>query len=278
MSKKQVQTQFGANAAAYAVSQVHAKGASLTRLVELAQPQPDWLVLDIATAAGHTAFAFAPHVAHVTAADLTPEMLPVAARLAAERGVTNISLATADAENLPYAAGRFHLVTCRIAAHHFPDVGRFLAEAARVLRPGGLLAVVDNIVPGSRRRGKKAEELREAGRYVNAFEKLRDPSHGRCLSLDEWADAFQAAGFALRHQEVADKGIDFDEWVARMQVPAGDRLRLRAMLLQAPSAVLTFLTPTFSGDRIAFRLAEAILIGRVERAAPHAPIAVKVDE
>jgi SAM-dependent methyltransferase len=187
-------------------------------------------------------------------------MLPVAARLAEERGLSNVKLETADAEALPFVDHSFDLVTCRIAAHHFPDIGHFLAEAARVLRATGVLAVVDNVVPGAHLRGKKAQRLRDAGRYVNAFEKLRDPSHNRCLSLDEWVEAFRAAGFTLTHQEVAYKPMDFDDWVARMQVSAENRLRLRAMLLQAPEAVASFLTPQFSGDRITFRLAEAILI------------------
>lgn len=262
MSKEQVQTQFGANAAAYATSSVHAKGASLKRLVELVQPQAQWQVLDVATAAGHTAFAFAPYVAQVVATDITPEMLPVAAKLAAEKGVTNVVLETADAESLPYADNQFDLVTCRIAAHHFPNIGRFMAESARVLRPGGILALVDNIVPGSRLRGKKANLQRQAGDYVNAFEKLRDPSHGRCLSLDEWAEAFKTADFTLLHQEVAPKAIEFQEWAMRMQVSPENLVRLRAMLVQAPAPVLQFLTPQFTTDRITFHLAEAIVIGQ----------------
>lgn len=261
MGKARVQEQFGASAAAYAVSQVHARGASLARLVELIRPQPEWRVLDVATAAGHTALAFAPHVAHVTATDITLPMLTVAAQLAQGHDLANISLLAADAENLPFADRRFDLVTCRIAAHHFPDVGRFLSEAARVLRPDGLLAVVDNVVPGSRRRGKKAQRQRDAGRYVNTFEKLRDPSHYRCLSLPEWEEAFPAAGFELIHQETAPKQIDFDDWTARMRVSAENRLRLRTLLLQAPEPVAEFLSPRITGDKIAFQLVEAILIG-----------------
>ncbi len=262
MRKAQVQQQFGANAAAYATSVVHAKGTSLARLVELIQPQPEWRALDVATAAGHTAHAFAPHVARVVATDLTPEMLPVAARLAREKGIGNVWLGMADAEALPFAAASFDLVTCRIAAHHFGDAGRFMAEAARVLRPGGRLAVVDNVVPGSRLHGTKARQLRDAGRYVNAFEKLRDPSHGRCLSLDEWQEQFTAAGFTLVHQEVEGKALDFDDWVARMQVLPADVVRLRVMLVQAPAGAAGFLQPVFTGERITFTLAEAILVGR----------------
>ena len=97
---------------------------------------------------------------------------------------TNISFETADAEDLPFADASFDLVTCRIAPHHFQHIDRFLAESHRVLRDGGVLAVVDNVVPAG-----------DAGDYVNAFEKLRDPSHHRALALDEWMDAFAAAGF-----------------------------------------------------------------------------------
>jgi len=46
---------------------MHAGGPSLARLIELANPKPSWRVLDIATGAGHTALAFAPLVARVTA-------------------------------------------------------------------------------------------------------------------------------------------------------------------------------------------------------------------
>lgn len=260
MSKKQVQEQFGANAAAYATSSVHAKGASLSRLVELVQPQADWLVLDIATAAGHTAWAFAPHVAHVTATDLTPEMLVVAQETAVAKGITNYTTQEADAENLPFPDASFHLVTCRIAPHHFPDIPRFIAESARVLKPQGILAIVDNVVPGSRLRGKKANLQRQAGDYVNAIEKLRDPSHGRCLSLEEWVTAVQKAGLTLLHQEVASKAIDFSDWASRMQVSPENTTRLQAMILQAPDAVQEFLTPHVAGDRITFHLSEAILI------------------
>ena len=263
MSKQKVQQQFGANAAAYATSPVHAKGYSLTRLVELTRPQPDWQLLDVATAAGHTAFAFAPHVAHVTATDLTPEMLTVAAELAIEKGVSNVSFAPADAEALPYEAETFDLVTCRIAPHHFPTIQQFINEAARVLKPDGLLAVVDNIVPGTHRHGKKARLLNEAGAFVNAFEKLRDPSHGRCWSVSEWEHGFAKAGFAVQHQELLPKEMEFSSWAARMQVSPDDTIRLKAMLVQAPTAVSDFLTPQFSNDRITFRLIELLIVGKL---------------
>lgn len=256
MSKELVKKQFGANAAAYATSAVHAQGASLARLVELVQPQPGWRVLDVATAAGHTAFAFAPHVAQVVATDLTPEMIPVAAKLAAEKGIANVTLELADAEALPYADGEFDLVTCRIAPHHFPHIDRFMAGATRVLRPLGILAVVDNIVPG----GDAAADA--AGAYINAFEKLRDPSHHRALSVAEWMAAYAAAGLTLLQVETAPKRMAFTPWAERMGGAPQMLAELRRLLLGAPPAAAAFFAVETSGDDLSFVLHEAILIGR----------------
>lgn len=257
-----VQTQFGANAEKYATSAVHAKGASLARLVELTAPQPDWQILDVATAAGHTAFAFAPQVKWVTAVDLTPEMLSVATKLAAEKQIKNISFAVANAQALPFEDGLFDLVTCRIAPHHFSDIDQFLREAARVLRSDGIAAIVDNIVPGSWLRGKKARRQQQAGAYVNAFEKLRDPSHNRCLAEHEWKTAVKQANFTNITIETAPKTMNFHSWAARMNASPANTVRLQAMLLQAPEPAAAFLTPQVSSDRIEFRLTEAIIISR----------------
>ena len=72
---------------------MHAKGESLARLVALVAPQSSWRLLDVATGAGHTALAFAPHVAKVIASDITDQMLAEARKLAAERGVREEDLA-----------------------------------------------------------------------------------------------------------------------------------------------------------------------------------------
>ena len=66
-----VEKQFGGAAADYAASAVHASGPSLGRTLALVSPQPHWHALDVATGAGHTAMAFAPHVASVIASDIT---------------------------------------------------------------------------------------------------------------------------------------------------------------------------------------------------------------
>jgi ubiquinone/menaquinone biosynthesis C-methylase UbiE len=262
--RQRIQKQFGDKAAAYAASAVHAHGGSLRRLVELTSPQDHWRVLDVATGAGHTAHAFARHARQVVASDLTLPMVQQARQLSKQLGLKNLSYATADGERLPLEDDCIDLLTCRLAAHHFSDVAAFVREAARVVRGGGLVAISDNVVPGSKRRGKEARLLNEIGHYVNAFEKLRDPSHKRHLTMYQWRDHFVANRFALLHEEADKKAIDFADYVARSGVAPPDVVRLRAMLVQAPQGVLEFLTPIFQGDTITFHLTEAIFIGRLE--------------
>ena len=171
---------FGQRAQRYVTSQAHASGTDLDRLVEIAQPQPDWSVLDVATGGGHTALKFAPHVAHMVASDFTPDMLTAARRHITNQGADNMVFCCSDAENLAFAGNTFDLVTCRLASHHFPDVFRFVRECERVLKPGGMLLVQDQIAPDDER----------AARFIDSFERLRDPSHSCLYNEYEWRGHF----------------------------------------------------------------------------------------
>jgi ubiquinone/menaquinone biosynthesis C-methylase UbiE len=263
MSKSLVQQQFGAHASAYATSAVHAKGASLGRLVDLVRPEGHWQVLDIATGAGHTAAAFAPHVAHVIASDITEEMLDETRRLAAAKGFANLETAVADAETLPFDDARFDLVSCRIAAHHFPDVPRFVADVARVLKPGGTFALVDNISPDALSTpGFSEVDLAGAAAGYNAFEKLRDKSHGRCLGLAEWCEVITAAGLTVLRREILPKAMALAPWATRMDADAATTERLRAMLEEGTPALKAFLRPRLDAGALWFTLDEAIVIAR----------------
>ena len=263
MSKELVQKQFGAHASAYATSAVHAKGASLARVVELVSPEPHWRVLDIATGAGHTAAAFAPHVARVIASDITREMLDETAQLAAGKGLANLETAVADAENLPFQAASFDLVTSRIAPHHFPDAMRFVSEVQRVLVPGGTFALVDNIAPDTESTpGFPAGELEAAAVAYNAFEKLRDPSHVRCLGMAEWSTVIADAGLRVTHKERLPKDMEFDPWAVRLGCDGATVARLRLMLTEGVPALQAFLKPRLVNGALWFTLDEAILIAR----------------
>ncbi len=230
-----VQQKFGAAAADYAASAVHAKGASLARLVELVDPKPSWRVLDVATGAGHTALAFAPRVSKVTASDITDQMLAEAKKLAAERGLGNVRTARAEASDLPFPDMSFDLVTCRLAAHHFARPSAFVAEAHRVLMPNGVLAIVDNISPDREiLPALSASQADHLAKAYNEFEKLRDPSHRRCLGLAEWTALLGDAGFAVVHKEHIDQDLEFGPWTARMRCDAPTVDRLKALLGAEP--------------------------------------------
>ena len=256
MAASLVQPKFGTAAADYAASTVHAKGESLARLVALVAPQPGWRVLDVATGAGHTALALAPHVAHVMASDITDEMLAEAGKLAAKRGLGNVETAHADAAALPFTGESFDLVTCRLAAHHFPDPAAFVAESWRVLKPGGTFALVDNIIPdASILPGTTGAEAERTAADYNAYEKLRDPSHGRCLSLTEWSALLHGIGI---HAERMDQDIAFQPWTQRMRCDTATVAKLKSMLGEA--RLNAFLRPRTNEDGLMLTLQEAIIV------------------
>lgn len=249
MSKTAVQEQFGKTAAHYLTSKPHAKGKSLERLVELTSPQKDWRVLDVATGGGHVAYTFAPHVARVWATDITQEMLDMVKAEAAKRGLDNLRTTYAKAEALPFEDESFDLVTCRIAPHHFDSIPEFLAEVRRVLKAEGLFALVDNVVPAG-----------TVGDYVNAFERLRDPSHLRAWTMDEWRHALNIARLQTTHDEQIYKTMEFKSWAARYD--ATMQALLRAMLTEVTPEVEATLEPQGTGSELTFRLCEGLFIAK----------------
>lgn len=249
-TKARVQAQYGQAAEAYAVSQVHARGASLGRLIELAEVRPDHVALDVATAAGHTALALAPRAARVVGVDLTPEMLGVASRLARERGLGNVEFVPGDAERLPAPDAHFDRVVCRIALHHFPNPHQAAREMARVLKPGGRLVLVDNIVPPDP----------AAAAFINRFETLRDPSHHWLFPLSELIAMFRDAGLTVVHTETLVKPMDFLDWTARMSVPPVLASELWQMLEATTGALHDFFAPARRDGHPTFNLHEGIVV------------------
>ena len=249
MNTSLVQAQFGANAAEYLTSKPHAQGKSLDRLVALVAPQPHWRALDVATGAGHTAYAFAPHVGLQWATDITGEMLDLVRAESGKRQFANLRVAHAKAEALPFDDGSFDLVTCRIAPHHFDSIAAFLDEARRVLKRDGTLAVVDNVVPAG-----------SVGDFINAFERFRDPSHLRAWTVEEWRAALGTHRFAIAHEETLAKEMDFAYWAGRHDPTM--QAYLRAMLEHAAPAVQQALQPGTKTGTLTFWLSEALFIAR----------------
>lgn len=178
---------FGERASIYTTSASHTDPQVLADVVRLSGPEPDWLVLDIATGAGHTAFALAPHVASVIGIDLTPEMLAESRRLRSGRSITNVHFCLADVHHLPFEDESFQLVTCRRAAHHFSNIAQALREMKRVLPEGGRLVLDDRSVP--------EDDFVDA--CMNELDRYHDESHVREYRPSEWRRMLEELGFLL---------------------------------------------------------------------------------
>jgi ubiquinone/menaquinone biosynthesis C-methylase UbiE len=211
---ERVQSQFGAAAQAYGTSLVHADASALQRVVELAEPKPGDVALDIATGAGHTALALAPRVARMIAYDLTPEMLLETRRNADARGLTNIETKQGPAEKLPFPDSSFDIVTVRQAPHHFADVRSAISEMARVAKPGARVVIVDSTSP---------EDPALAAQWDH-IERLRDPSHVQNYSPSQWRAMIADTGLRVFSEEIGfatenGRPMDFAAWTRRINTP-----------------------------------------------------------
>src|SRR5690242_5102623 len=180
-AKAQVQDYFSRTAESYVASFSHSTGNDLQRLIELGEWEASQRALDVATGGGHTALAVAPRVGQVVVTDLTPRMLEKAREFILQQGITNAVFQIADAEQLPFENAGFERVTCRIAAHHFPNVAQFVREVARVLKTDGIFLLIDCMAPSNV----------QFDVFDNRVEKWRDPSHGRSCTPEEWQGFFQ---------------------------------------------------------------------------------------
>lgn len=221
--KERTRAQFGRVAMKYRCSADHTDVEDLDLLFTGLALDPGHRVLDVATGGGHTAAALAGRCKRVVASDLTPSMLREARVLAAERRAGNVVFTAADAEALPFRDAAFDRVTCRIAAHHFPDVQAAMSEMARVTRPGGRIGIIDSVVPG--------EPSLDA--FLNEIEKVRDPSHVRSYRVEEWIEFFSGAGLLLLQVASLWKTHSFPEWVARTGRPKSVQSEVETIFLSA---------------------------------------------
>ena len=230
-SHQQVVTeQFGSTAAAYLTSSVHAQGADLQELAQIAASIPGARVLDLGSGGGHASFAVAPVVEKVIAYDLSEEMLNVVASAAAGRGLGNLAVRQGSADRLDFPDASFDLICTRFSAHHWRQLPQALNEVFRVLKPGGRFIVIDTAAP--------ADVL--ADTYVQAIELLRDTSHVRNVSLNSWRKLLRGAGFAIASDKTWKLRLEFDSWVARMRTPQDSITAIRALWQAAPGEVKAY--------------------------------------
>jgi len=239
--KTRVREQFTRTAEGYIHDKGFSGGADLEEALRLLEPGSDDTLLDVACGGGHTALFFAPHVRSVVASDLTMQMLKKAQEYLSDEGkVDNVTFREADAEDLPFPAGSFTALTCRIAPHHFTDVPRALNEFHRVLRRHvGRMVIIDTLLP----------EDPDIADFFQTMEQMRDPTHVRAFTEKQWVRMVEEALFEVKATAVFPKTHDFPVWARRAGLDAGSVKRLNQFFIDAPEKIHDFFQiETFAGE------------------------------
>jgi len=185
-------------AQAYRESETHRSGADLDLLVEWCEPAEGVKALDVATGGGHVADRLRAAGCEAVTLDPSPGMH---------------ADVLASAEDIPFEDGAFDVVVTRIAPHHFDDVRAAVAEMERV---SNRLVVVEDTLYSSERHEQA--------------EKLRDPTHVRNYSEDEWREFLTDAGLEVEQVECFEKAHPLEDWLARTACVGAEAERVRELL------------------------------------------------
>jgi ubiquinone/menaquinone biosynthesis C-methylase UbiE len=245
-----VQDQFTQQAELFANAPSLHDAAALDALVQAAAPRRDDTSLDVACGPGTVVAAFASHLRHATGLDATDAMLEQARKLAAGRGLANVSWQSGDVYALPFGAGAFDIVSCRFAFHHFEDPKRAFAEMVRVCRPGGRIVLCDAVVSDDRTKASA----------FNAMECLRDPSTVEFRTLAFLTDLFGEASLPMPEQTFYQVPVELES-LLKVSFPAGDdREAVRALIRDSIDGDKMGVNARREGDKIRFEYAAAILV------------------
>jgi ubiquinone/menaquinone biosynthesis C-methylase UbiE/DNA-binding transcriptional ArsR family regulator len=120
-------------------AELYGSGADVTPLLALCDPS--WTVADLGCGTGQATAALAPYVERVVAVDESSAMLGAARKRLGDR--PNVDLQSGRLEDLPVDDGAVDVALLSLVLHFVVDPAAVIAEAARILRPGGRLLVVD---------------------------------------------------------------------------------------------------------------------------------------
>jgi len=165
---------------------------------DLAALQPGERVIDLGSGSGTDVFFAALRVGEhgqVVGVDYTAEQLEKSRRLAAKGGFGHLELREGRIESLPATADSFDCVISNGVINLAPDKERVFAEAARVLKPGGRLAIADIVSE----QQLKHSIVCDADLWASCI--------GGAAQQDAYRDAIEAAGFGI--EEMRDNPYDF---------------------------------------------------------------------
>ena len=189
---------WSGRAEAYRNAVEQREGEDLDLLVAWAEPRDGLTVLDVATGGGHVARRLRERGCRVTTLDPAPGMR---------------ADVVASAEDIPFADGAFDVVVTRIAPHHFDDVRAAVREMARVAN--NLVLVEDTLYTSD---------------AVEKAERLRDPTHVRAYTDEEWRAFLEEAGLDVEEVALVRKRHPLDAWLARTGTSDDDAARVRELL------------------------------------------------
>jgi 2-polyprenyl-3-methyl-5-hydroxy-6-metoxy-1,4-benzoquinol methylase len=249
-----IRESFTTQAQAFAATPWVTDEDRIQRLVSAAQLRGDERVLDIATGPGYIAEAFARAAREVVGVDLTDAMLAIGKERTRQRGLTNISFRTTDAQHLPFENASFDVVVCRLALHHLQQPMAVLREMTRVCRAQGTVLVEDIY----------ASEQAQRAAYQDKWEILRDPSHVRTLPISELLRLFRDAGLETDAVSTADNLTpEVERWLATTQASPERAAEVRRLLEEDRLHDLSGTRPfQDAAGRLYFHARSVILRGR----------------
>lgn len=178
------------------------------------------IALDAGSGTGSLAFALAPHVGEVVAADARVDYLDAGRQIAPG----NVRFVEGDATALPFGYATFDIAGCLRVLHHVRRPELAVSELVRVTRPGGRVFIADQL--GS------VDPLRSL--ELDRFERLRDPTHQRLLPDADIHGFLDANDLVLVTHEVTHERVDLEQRLELAEIPEDERVRLRGL---APGAI-----------------------------------------
>jgi len=188
---------------------------SIDTIISMSEVSQDDKVLDIACGTGIVTCEFAKYAKNVVGLDITKDMIAQAVKAQHENNLTNIKFDLGNVENLPYENDSFDIIFTRYSFHHFLDTQKVFDEMIRVCKSNGKIIVVD-----------VALENKYALVY-NHMEKLRDPSHTKALTFDEFDILFKNKNLTNHKQSSYKVDMEVENILSASFPHVGDKDKIR---------------------------------------------------